>query len=69
MSARAKKPAAWIEVWKDPAGGWRWRLKRKNGRKVATAGEAFASASNARRAARAVMRPLGLDLEIRVVAR
>lgn len=38
-----------LDVFKGK-GGWRWRIKAKNGRKVATSGEAFASKGNAQRA-------------------
>lgn len=40
-----------ITVYRDKAGGWRWRLKASNGRKVADSGEAYASQTNANRAA------------------
>jgi uncharacterized protein YegP (UPF0339 family) len=43
-------------IYKDVAGKYRWRLVASNGEKVATSGEAFASQSNAARAARGVKR-------------
>jgi uncharacterized protein YegP (UPF0339 family) len=42
-----------FEVYDDAGGGARWRLIASNGQKVATAGESFASTSNAKRAANA----------------
>lgn len=38
-----------VDVWQSKD-GWRWRVKARNGKIVATAGEAFASKSNAKRA-------------------
>lgn len=38
------------ETFKDKGRGYRWRIKSPNGRIVAVSGEAFVSASNARRA-------------------
>lgn len=40
-----------VEVYADAAGEWRWRLVAANGRIVAASAEAFASKSNAKRAA------------------
>lgn len=40
-----------ISIYRDKAGGWRWRLKASNGRKVADSGEAYVSQANAIRAA------------------
>lgn len=40
-----------MEVYPDRAGRNRWRLKASNGQTVASSGEAFASKSNADRAA------------------
>lgn len=40
-----------VEVFRDMEGCWRWRRKAPNGRTIATAGEAFDSRRNARRAA------------------
>jgi len=37
---------------------WRWRIRAKNGRKIAVAGEAFHSESNAWRAARSLVKQL-----------
>jgi uncharacterized protein YegP (UPF0339 family) len=45
-----------FDIYKDRAGHYRWRLIASNGEKVATSGEAFASQSNAARAARGVKR-------------
>ena len=39
------------DVYEDTAGNYRWRAKAGNGEKVASSGEAFASKSNAQRAA------------------
>ena len=43
--------AARIEIFKDRAGWWRWRQRAANGKITETA-EAYASRSNARRAAK-----------------
>ena len=32
-----------VDVYQDTAGGWRWRLRAKNGRIVAESGEAYSS--------------------------
>jgi uncharacterized protein YegP (UPF0339 family) len=40
-----------LEVFADDAGSWRWRCRAGNNRVVFTAGESFASKSNAKRAA------------------
>ncbi|SIS08831.1 amphi-Trp domain-containing protein [Natronorubrum thiooxidans] len=45
-----------FEVYEDRAGEWRWRLVHWNGNIIADSGEGYASRSNARRAARGVMR-------------
>lgn len=45
-----------FEVYEDRAGEWRWRLVHWNGNIVADSGEGYTSRSNARRAARSVMR-------------
>jgi uncharacterized protein len=45
-----------FEPFKDSGGNWRWRLIADNGEKVATRGESFYSAGNARRAAETVKR-------------
>ena len=39
-----------VEFFKDKRGDWRWRVRARNGKLVATAGEYFASKSNAKRA-------------------
>lgn len=42
---------AWNYVpFEDAGASWRWHAKARNGEKVATSGEAFASKSNAERA-------------------
>ncbi|ELY58851.1 amphi-Trp domain-containing protein [Natronolimnohabitans innermongolicus] len=45
-----------FEVYEDRANEWRWRLVHWNGNIVADSGEGYASRSNAKRAARGVMR-------------
>jgi uncharacterized protein YegP (UPF0339 family) len=50
-----------MEVYKDGGGKARWRLKSSNGQTVATGGEAYASASNAKRAAQAFMSNAGVS--------
>ncbi|QFU81642.1 YegP family protein [Natronorubrum aibiense] len=45
-----------FEVYEDRAGEWRWRLVHWNGNIIADSGEGYSSRSNARRAARGVMR-------------
>jgi uncharacterized protein YegP (UPF0339 family) len=45
-----------FEIFRDRGGRYRWRLVAGNGEKVASSGEAFASRSNAARAARNVKR-------------
>ncbi|QSW97790.1 amphi-Trp domain-containing protein [Haloterrigena alkaliphila] len=45
-----------FEVYEDRAEEWRWRLVHWNGNIVADSGEGYTSRSNARRAARSVMR-------------
>jgi uncharacterized protein YegP (UPF0339 family) len=42
-----------IEVYEDSGGKSRWRLKSSNGQTIASAGQAYATVSNARRAAAA----------------
>lgn len=44
-----------MTVYKDTSGLYRWKLRGANGQKVASSGEAFASKSNALRAARRVV--------------
>jgi uncharacterized protein YegP (UPF0339 family) len=39
-----------VQLFSDRRGNWRWRVRARNGKLVATAGECFASKSNARRA-------------------
>ncbi|WP_339104867.1 amphi-Trp domain-containing protein [Haloterrigena salinisoli] len=45
-----------FEVYEDRGGQWRWRLVHWNGNIVADSGEGYSSRSNAKRAARSVMR-------------
>jgi uncharacterized protein YegP (UPF0339 family) len=45
-----------FQAFEDKAGNWRWHLIGDNNRTVATSGEAFASRSNALRAAAVVKR-------------
>ena len=45
-----------FEIYEDRAAEWRWRLVHWNGNIVADSGEGYASRSNAKRAARSVMR-------------
>ena len=45
-----------FEVYEDRGGEWRWRLVHWNGNIVADSGEGYSSRSNAKRAARSVMR-------------
>ncbi|WP_265110099.1 YegP family protein [Halosolutus halophilus] len=45
-----------FEVYQDRAGEWRWRLVHWNGNILADSGEGYTSRSNAKRAARGVMR-------------
>jgi uncharacterized protein len=40
-----------FEIYRDAAGGYRWRLKAANGRIVGDSGEAYTTRANARRAA------------------
>lgn len=42
-----------FEVFQDKGGGWRWRLKARNGRIVAV-GESYTRESSAKRSLRAV---------------
>lgn len=44
-----------MEVFKDAAGYYRWRLKAANGEKIATSGESFYNEDGAKRAARTVI--------------
>jgi uncharacterized protein YegP (UPF0339 family) len=55
-----------IEVYRDLAGEYRWRIIAGNGRIVATSGEAFDSKSNAKRAAVNVAERIGENPEIQV---
>ncbi|WP_246998507.1 amphi-Trp domain-containing protein [Halosolutus gelatinilyticus] len=48
--------ASRFEVYRDRADEWRWRLVHWNGNIIADSGEGYTSRSNAKRAARSVMR-------------
>lgn len=41
-----------VSIFQDESGEWRWNLKAKNGRIVASSGEGFKTQWGARRAAR-----------------
>lgn len=43
-----------FQIYSDAAGKYRWRLKDADGEKVALSGDAFANASDAKRAAQLV---------------
>lgn len=43
-----------FRLYKDRAGGWRWRLKSANGQIVADSGESYSQRSNAIRALRMI---------------
>jgi uncharacterized protein YegP (UPF0339 family) len=45
------KRHAWLELYTDSSGQWRWRKVAANGRSTDNPGESFASKSNAKRAA------------------
>ena len=45
-------------VFQDVGGEWRWTLKSRNGRKVATSGESFSKKGNAVRAAEMMLKML-----------
>lgn len=44
--------SARIEVFTDRGGKWRWRVRARNGQITDTAGQSYASRSNALRAAK-----------------
>ena len=50
-----------IEVYRDLAGEYRWRITARNGQIVATSGEAFATKGNAERAAEMVEARVDMD--------
>lgn len=50
MGSRTAK----IEIYRDEAGGWRWRLIARNGKIICTPGENFTSRKDARRSYRTV---------------
>lgn len=41
-----------VEPYEDEGGKWRWRVKARNGKKVAVSGESFDSKGNCERAIR-----------------
>ena len=43
MAARS----VYVQVYQDKAGGWRWRLRARNGRIVADSGEGYSSCRKA----------------------
>lgn len=45
-----------LEIYRDGAGEWRWRLIAANGQIIASSGESFTRKWSARRAARRVLR-------------
>ena len=45
-------------VYRDKKGGWRWRLVAGNGNVVADGAEGYATAGNARRAAKRMRRDM-----------
>lgn len=55
-----------LEVFADSDGWWRWRARAENGRTQFTAGESFATKSNAVRAARRVAQLLEGATRVRV---
>jgi uncharacterized protein YegP (UPF0339 family) len=58
-----------VHVFEDAGAGWRWHLKAGNGRTMATSGESYASAGNARRAARRMIATLRVPVTFHVDAR
>nr|WP_158601113.1 HVO_2922 family protein [Haloplanus aerogenes] len=54
-----------IEVYRDVAGGWRWRLVHRNGNVLASSGEGYASRSGVRRVIDSLREDIG-DAEIEV---
>jgi len=45
-----------IEIYKDEAGEWRWRLVAPNGQLIASSGEGFRRKWSAKRSAKRVLR-------------
>lgn len=45
---------AGFEVYEDNAGQWRWRLRARNGRLLASSGQGFASRANVERSVKDV---------------
>ncbi len=55
-----------IRVFKDKADKWRWNLRAKNGKKIATSGESFVHKGNAKRAAEKMLDLLGVECAFKV---
>jgi uncharacterized protein YegP (UPF0339 family) len=53
---------ATVEVFRDRAGKWRWRVRAVNGQITETCGESYASRANARRGAFRRAMSSGLDV-------
>lgn len=53
-----------LELYRNAAGKWSWRLKSPNHKIVAVPGEDFASKRNARRSAETVIRLFGSKITI-----
>jgi len=51
-------------VYKDIAGEWRWRIVHKNGEIVCVSGEAFASKSNATKAAKSLASKFKIKIQV-----
>lgn len=49
---KAGKSSGRIDVFMDSGGKWRWRVRARNGQITETAGQSYASRSNALRAAK-----------------
>lgn len=60
---------ATLEIFQDRLRDYRWRIRAANGRFQATSGEGFVTHSNARRAARALVRAVAGGLEEPTAAR
>ena len=56
----ARAARAYIEIYKDKAGGWRWRIVSPNGRIIADSAESYTRRWSAQRAADRV---LGADVQ------
>lgn len=56
------------DIYQDAAGKWRWRIKGRNNRIMATSGECFASKSNAKRALRTLISRVNAYEEARLLS-